>query len=146
MEQVTKNLQKLPKFNTPEPIVTLSRKNIDKIVLLGSRWNSKSEFMDYFNKEIPDTVDRINFFVNTWGIVSICIAIPETDVQMQARINKEIQAKEKWEIKKKEHQDLVAKLKSHREEERKNRDEKFKDPEYIEFLRMQKKMKEKGFV
>jgi|GEM_PF-5424900 len=26
------------------------------------------------------------------------------------------------------------------------RDEKFKNPEYIEFLRMQKKMKEKGFV
>ena len=146
MKQVTKNLQKLPKFNTPEPIVTLYRKNTAKIVLLGSRWNSKSEFMSYLDREIPDSFDHINFFVNTWGTVSICITIPETDVEMQTRIGEETRAKEKWENEKKEHEDLIAKLKADQEEEKKKRDEKFKDPEYIEFLRMQKKMKERGFV
>ena len=141
-----KNTQKLPKFDMPEPVITFSRKNISKIVLLGSRWNSKSEFMSYLDREIPDSFDHINFFANMCGTVSVCITIPETDVEMQARIDKETRAKEKWEIKKKEHEDLIVKLKADHEEEKKKRDEKFKNPEYIEFLRMQKKMKEKGFI
>lgn len=141
-----KTMQKLPKFDMPEPVITFSRKNISKIVLLGSRWNSKSEFMGYLDREIPDSFDHINFFANMCGTVSVCITIPETDVEMQARIDKETRAKEKWEIKKKEHEDLIVKLKADHEEEKKKRDEKFKNPEYIEFLRMQKKMKEKGFV
>lgn len=141
-----KNLQKLPKFNIPAPVITLYRKNTAKIVLLGSRWNSKSEFMSYLDREIPASFDHINFFVDTWGTVSVCITIPETDVEMQTRIGEETRAKEKWENEKKEHEDLIAKLKADQEEEKKKRDEKFKDPEYIEFLRMQKKMKERGFV
>ena len=141
-----KKLQKLPTFNIPEPVITQTRKTTNKIALLGDSWNSKSELLNCLNAEIPNNASNLGYFIDAFDDLNICFSVPETDDEMKARIEKETQNKKEWYLKKQQHEKLVGILQEEFEKQKQKRDEKFKDAEYIEFLRLQKKMKEKGYV
>jgi len=80
------------------------------------------------------------------GGVFLKYSVKETDTQMKDRIAKESEQVLQW---KQEYADWLAKQEEDKRAKAAAKEAyqaKFQDPEYIDFLRLQSKMKEKGYI
>lgn len=70
----------------------------------------------------------------------------ESDEQYAARIRQEEYAVEVWEKEFRKHQEFLNQELAAKKQAKKDKDLKYKDPEYIDFLRKQAIMRERGYI
>ena len=127
------------KFNKPCPTVNALRKTIDVAVSL-----QETDRQTLIN--LLEEYRNGHFYTYDAYDITFNYQRPETNQEYDLRIKKEHEAVNKWQeeynaflqYQEEQHQKV--------KEEKKEKNKKYQDPEYVEFLRMKARMQSKGYV
>lgn len=135
-----------PEFKLKEPEFSDKKISVSHTVEFSDLvFDSTSQLLEYIKNSVPENAFQIQFVGG--GFFDTCwlsFNTPETWTDYYVRYDKFLSDLSAWKDAMKKHEESVKAWEDLQRQNKKIKDARYNDPEYIEYLRLKAKMKEKG--